>query len=296
MAKDLYESSNSVKELFEIASETAKMDTKRLLFEATEDELKETDKTQVAVTLANLSAAMVLTERGFLASGCAGFSLGEYAALCHAGIIPVADIFPLVKARGEFMEQASRAADTAAGKAGMTAIIGLSYDAAFAALGAAARADVYIANHTSPVQVVLAGTQEGLAAGGEALKAAGAKRVIPLKVSGPFHTPLLKSAQEKLSVYLQNISFGKPSITVYSNVTGKAIADEVEAKKLCVAQVTSPVLWVKEEAAILADNYGRYVEAGPGTVLKGLWKAFTEKVPCVGAGKLEDINQISGGN
>ncbi|MBN1524118.1 MAG: ACP S-malonyltransferase [Spirochaetales bacterium] len=295
MGRDLFEASAKVKELFVIASETTNLDTQKLLFEASEEELKETDKTQVAVTLMNLAAATVLEEHGIVPDGCAGFSLGEYSALCIAGIIEVKDLFPLVKMRGEFMEKASRNADTAGGNAGMAAVIGLAYDIAFQSLEQLHRSDVFIANHTSPVQVVLAGTQEGLAAGAEAVKAAGARRVIPLKVSGPFHTPLLQSAQEELEGLLSGITFRDPGKTVYSNVTGGRITSADEAKHLCVQQVTSSVLWVKEEQAIQADGYARYIEAGPGTVLKGLWKAFTDTSECRSAGKMEEIVQISEG-
>jgi [acyl-carrier-protein] S-malonyltransferase len=293
MGKDLWEHSQNVKELFTIASESTKIDVKKLLFEGTEQELRETDKTQVAVTLVNLAASMVLGEKGIKADGCAGFSLGEYSALCEAGILELKDLFPLVRARGEFMEKTSRSLDSATGKAGMTAIIGCRYEQALEILKNLGRSDVFLSNHTSPVQVVLGGTAEGLANAEDAFDAAGFRKIIPLKVSGPFHTPLLKPVQEQLSGLLQSCAFHDPQKPVYSNVTGTAIMSGNEARELCVAQVVSPVKWVLEEENIKKDGYDRFFETGPGSVLKGLWKAFTSDCICETAGKLEDLNKIT---
>jgi [acyl-carrier-protein] S-malonyltransferase len=295
MGKDLWEASPKVKELFDVAADTTKVDVKKLLFEGTEEELRETDKTQIAVTLVNLSASAVLGERGILSEGCAGFSLGEYSALCEAGVIALGDVFPIVKARGELMEKASRVCDGKAGKAGMTAVVGCSWEQANEVLGRLGRQDVFLSNHTSPTQVVLGGTPEGLAHAEDAFDAAGFRRLVPLKVSGPFHTPLIKSAQDDLAAFLASYSFNDPVKAVYSNVTGGRIESGKRARELAVEQVVSTLRWVDEEKSVLADGYERCLETGPGTVLKGLWKGFTTQFACASAGKLEDIRKIEGG-
>lgn len=292
MGKDLWEASDKVKTLFRQASEASGMDLAKLLFEGSEEDLKATDKTQIAVTLVNVAAGLACRERGIEPSGFAGFSLGEYTALYEAGVIRLEDLFPIVKTRGILMEKASRGADTAGGRAGMAAVIGLDYAGAQAALGGLAGEKVYLANYSSPTQVVLSGTAEGLAKAEAAFKAAGAKRFIVLKVSGPFHSPLLEEARLGLAEFLAKIPFADPVHPVYSNVSGKRVASGAEAREFCIRQVVSTVLWVEEEASILADGFQRCLEVGPGSVLAGLWKAFSKDVPCLPAGKQEEIAKL----
>jgi [acyl-carrier-protein] S-malonyltransferase len=292
MARDLFDSCAAVRELFSLAADTTGIDVKRLLFEGTEEELKETVNTQVAVTLANLSSAAVLAERGIHAQGAAGFSLGEFAALVETGVLTAAQIFPLVKRRGEFMASAAAALDRSAGEPGMAAVLGLSPDKVDEALARAAIPNLYGANYNSPNQVVISGTAAGLAAGIEALKAAGARRVVILKVSGPFHSPLLADAGRALEEALRAVEFRNPAKALFSNVTGALVGTGAEAKALAVRQVTAPVRWTTEEKAILDAGFDRLIEAGPGAVLAGLWGAFHDALPCHAAGKLDQIQQI----
>ncbi len=292
MVLDLYEASPEVRDIFALAHETTGVDVLELLTHGTEDQLKETVNTQISVTLANLSAAVVLRQRGVTAEGVAGFSLGEYAALAWAGVLPFEKIFPLVRQRGEFMAQAAQSLDRSAGDPGMAAVLGLSPEQVDAVLSKEGIPNLFGANYNSPVQVVISGTAEALKAGEAVLKAAGAKRVLPLKVSGPFHSPLLKSAAEALEQAVMNLSFADPQLELYSNVTGALVRTGTEAKSLAVRQVTSPVRWTTEEAALVAAGYTRVIEAGPGTVLTGLWKAQFPDAVCLPAGKLEQISQI----
>jgi [acyl-carrier-protein] S-malonyltransferase len=292
MGKDLWDASDKVKELFRQASAASGMELTRLLFEGSEEELKVTDKTQIAVTLVNVAAGLACRERGIEPAGFAGFSLGEYTALYEAGVLRLEDLFPIVKSRGLLMEKASRGADTAGGRAGMAAVLGLGYPQALAALETLQDEQVSLANYSSPSQVVLSGTAEGLAKAEAAFKAAGAKRFIVLKVSGPFHSPLLEEARRGLEEALAAYTFSDPVKPVYSNVTGKRIASGAEARQLCVRQVVSTVLWVDEESSLLADGFQRCLEVGPGSVLAGLWKAFSKDVPCLPAGKQEEIARI----
>jgi [acyl-carrier-protein] S-malonyltransferase len=293
MAEDLWKSSQKVKLLFESASDCSKMDMKRLLFDADETELKETNKTQIAVTLASLAASTVLKEYGVEAQGYAGFSLGEYSALHKAGVITLDDLFPIVKARGEIMERASRSADTGGGPAGMAAVIGLSKSEAVQLLENMKDTQIFLANHNSPTQIVLSGTDSALKKAEQVFKAAGARRVIRLRVSGPFHSGLILQAAEELKTFLNDFNFHDPVVPVYSNVTAAKIGSGEQAKELCVKQVISTVRWVDEEKALLTDGYTRFYEVGPGLVLRGLWGAFCSEYPCLPAGKLEDIRSES---
>ncbi|MBN1798081.1 MAG: ACP S-malonyltransferase [Spirochaetales bacterium] len=293
MAKDFWEASQKVKLLFEAASEYSGIDMKRLLFAADEAELKETDKTQIAVTLANLASSTVLKERGITVQGYAGFSLGEYSAFHEAGIIALQDLFPIVKARGEIMERVSRSADTEEGQAGMAAVIGLAKTEASRILKTLEAERIFLANHTSPTQIVLSGTSTALAKAEQVFKDAGARRVVRLRVSGPFHSPLIEQAALELKAFLADFVFHDPVAPVYSNVTAERVHGGDQAKELCIRQVVSTVRWVDEEKTLLSDGYTHFYETGPGSVLRGLWKAFCSEYPCLPAGKLEDIKTES---
>jgi [acyl-carrier-protein] S-malonyltransferase len=288
MGMDLWEASPKVRDLFQLASDAAGFDVRHTLSEGTAEELSATDKAQILITLVDLSAAAVLAERGIEPGGCAGFSLGEYAALCTAGVLGADPVFRIVKIRGELMERASRELDTAGGKPGMAAVLGLPAEKAAAV--AAGMEGVFVANHNSPVQLVLSGTAAGLSRAEELLKAAGAKRFIRLKVSGPFHSPLMEGARAAFEEALAGFAFADPILPVYSNVTAGPIATGAEARVLCGRQVISPVRWVDEEARLAADGFVDFREAGPGAVLTGLFKALRPDVDCRPAGTLEGIS------
>jgi [acyl-carrier-protein] S-malonyltransferase len=289
MARDLWERSARVKELFSRASDASGMDTKKLLFESSAEELKATDKTQVAITLASLCSSAYLQELGVKIEGCAGFSLGEYAALFESGVLAIGDVFPVVKMRGDIMEKAARALDSGGGAPGMAAVLGLPSEKAVSVVEGLAPDGVHIANHNSPVQVVISGTAAGLAKAEEALKAAGAKRLVRLSVSGPFHSPLMKQARVEYDAALAGVSFSDPVLPVYSNVTGRRIGSGAEARALCGEQIVSTVRWVAVEEALRADGFDRFLEAGPGTVLTGLMRALSPSLRCAPAGTAETI-------
>ncbi len=295
MGKDLYDESEAVRRLFEAASDTTEMDLRRLLFEGSDEDLKATDKTQIAITLVNLAAATVLAERDITAQASAGFSLGEYASLVQAGVLASEDVFAVVRRRGDCMERASRELDARfGGTAGMAAVLGLSFEDVCRTLESHGFEQVYPAIHNSPVQTVIAGAGEELGRAQKVLKEAGARRVMPLKVSGPFHTPLMESARVEFEEYLETVSFADPELPVYSNVTGSRVVSGREARALCIRQLVSTVRWVDEQRCLVADGYDELLEVGPGTVLEGLWKAFAKTedhgaVVCRPAGTIEDI-------
>jgi [acyl-carrier-protein] S-malonyltransferase len=289
MAKDLWEASHKVKDLFKKASDASGMEAEKLLFESSEEELKATDKTQVAITLASLCSSAVLKEKGILPQGCGGFSLGEYAALCEAGVVRLEDVFPIVKIRGALMEKAARSLDSQTGAPGMAAVLGISSEKVAAILEGLAASSVYLSNHNSPNQVVVSGTAAGLDKAEEALRAAGARRFVRLSVSGPFHSPLMADARKEFDEALAPFAFSNPSLPVYSNVTGRMIGTGSEAKGLCGSQLVSTVRWVAVEEALFADGFERFLEAGPGSVLCGLIRSLRADARCEQAGTLASI-------
>lgn len=283
-----------MKDIVRRASECTGVDLYKLLFYATDEELKSTDLAQIAITTVNIAAAATLAEHGVGCDGAAGFSVGEYAALYVAGVVGLEDVYALVKARGDAMAQASLKLHSSDGAPGMAAVIGLSYETV-KEVSSQRLHDVYVANYNSPTQIVIGSTAEGLKEAEKVLKDSGARRVIPLKVSGPFHTPLIREARECFQKFIADYNFADPKIPVYSNVTGARIQSGSEAKELCIRQITSTVRWVDDERAMLADGFERIVETGPGAVLTGLWKAVGDGVPCFPAGTYEQIQNLARG-
>jgi [acyl-carrier-protein] S-malonyltransferase len=295
MVQDLWRESQSVRELFAQASEETDLDCEHILFEGTDEELKKTENTQVAVTLANLSSMLFLEEHGVTSDLCAGFSLGEYSALVDSGVLDQKGIFKIVRRRGEIMARASGQASAGieAGPAGMAAVLGLDMDEAEPVLAALSAEDVYLANHSSPTQIVLAGSSDALDKADRLFEEAGALKFVRLKVSGPFHSPLMEQARLELSDYLRDVDFRDPTKPIFANVTGDRIPDGESARKLCSAQIVSPVRWVSSEEQIMALSCDQVIEAGPGKVLAGLWKSFTKKTRCQPAGTVDEIRSLA---
>jgi len=314
MAMDLLSSSsnNAVKSLFDTASEIFGKDAKELL-QSDVDTLKRTDVSQPAITLANLAAAAYLEEQGYVPAVCAGFSLGEYAALVCSGIIDSYDCLRLVKARGEAMQknsdrlreessQRSSGGDASAMPGmvtmpGMAAVVGLApaqVEELIAKWNAEGLKDLYAANINSPKQLVISGTAAALAEAETRFKEAGAKRVIRLQVAGPFHSPLMAESAMAFAPVLETVPFRDPVIPIFSNVTGKLIPSGAEAKKLALEQITNPVRWIEEEAAIAACGIKACLEVGPGKVLQGLWRDSGNDIPCFAAGTADEILKIGG--
>jgi [acyl-carrier-protein] S-malonyltransferase len=289
MGRDFYDTSKAVRELFELASDASGIDLRRLLFEGSEDELKQTRNTQVAVALIGAAAALNAREHGLYAAGAAGFSVGEWPALAEAGVVSSEAMFRLVAERGRLMDEAGNRS----GGSTMSAILFLAPAAIEAAIKGAGLSQVWIANYNSPTQSVISGTEKDVAAAEEILKAAGAKRVVRLKVSGAFHSPIMAWARDGFAEAVADVEFKDPGMALYSNVTGKRIGSGAEAKKLAVDQIVSPVRWIDEEAAINAAGYAQLLETGPGNVLAGLWKSVAGGAPCLPAGTLDQIAAMS---
>ncbi len=289
MARDFYETSKAVRDLFALASDASAMDLKKLMFEGSEEDLKQTRSTQIAVALAGVASATCAREHGVLPDGCAGFSVGEWPALAEAGVVSYGDMFRLVAERGRLMEEAGKRS----GGSTMSAVLSLSPEAIEEAIRKAGLANVWVANYNSPTQSVISGTEADVAAAEQAVKAAGAKRAIRLKVSGAFHSPIMAYARDGFAEAVAGVSFGDPKIALFSNVTGRRISGGSEAKALAVSQIVSPVRWIDEEAAILEEKPIFCAETGPGTVLGGLWKSVGGDVPCYPFGTLDQVAAIT---
>ena len=294
MGKDLWEKYDSVKELFVLASDICGKDMKALLFEGSAEDLKETQNTQTSMTLVSLSVRRAMKDEGIVSSCSAGVSLGEFSAMTDAGIVSEEDTFRLVSRRGEIMMEAGRKAIEDLGAVGMGAVMGLDFETVDSVVKESGVPNVFAANNNSPIQVVISGTTDGIAGVQDALKAAGAKRVIPLKVSGPFHTPLLSSGKPAFTEFLATLDFKDPVKDFYSNVTGTVVTTGAEARELSVRQMVSPVQWLVIEKNIASSGVSRVAECGPGNVLTGLWKKSGMEQEAFACGTLDGMNTFLG--
>ena len=268
MGKDLYDNNETAKELFDKANEILGFNITEIMFNGTAEELKETKVTQPAVFLHSVISAIALGEE-FTPDVVAGHSLGELSALTAAGALTFEDGLRLVSARAFAMQKACEAAPST-----MAAIIALpdeKVESICAEITAGGNL-VVAANYNCPGQIVISGTNEGVSLACEALKAAGAKRALPLSVGGAFHSPLMQPAKEELEAAILATTFSAPRCPVYQNVDAKPHTDPEEIKSNLIAQLPSPVLWTASVQNMLADGVSEFTECGPGNVLQGLIK------------------------
>jgi [acyl-carrier-protein] S-malonyltransferase len=291
MGKDLHDADPEARAIFQAASDAAGFDLPAVLFSGTEDELKRTSIAQVALAAVEASFAAALRKRGVVPSAVAGFSLGEWPAIAAAGCIPVDAMLGLVAARGRLMDEAGERS----GGSGMAAVMGLSPDQVAEALAAGGVAEAWVANRNAPTQTVISGSDAGLVAAEPVLKAAGAKRVIRLKVSGAFHSPIMRPAYDAFVGLLDGVSFADPKVDFYSNVTGGLVRSGAEIKRLAGEQILGSVRWIDEEAAMAANGVRSCIEVGPGTVLAGLMKAAVPEVHCAPCGTVAEIEAVVAG-
>ena len=273
MGKDLYENSPEAKELFEKANEILGFRITDLMFNGTDEDLKQTKVTQPAIFLHSVILAKSLTEKPDMV---AGHSLGEFSALVANGALSFEDGLRLVHARALAMQKACEARPST-----MAAILGLPDETVEKALEEID--DVVVpANYNSPGQIVISGTIEGVTAACEKLKAAGAKRALPLKVGGSFHSPLMEPARQELADAIKNTHFSKPICPVYQNVNAKPVSDPEEIKQNLIDQLTASVRWTQTVQNMLADGASSFLEIGPGSVLQGLIKKVSTEVETAG--------------
>ncbi|MGY6560443.1 MAG: ACP S-malonyltransferase [Nitritalea sp.] len=264
MGKELYEAHESVRTLFKQADELLGFALTATMFEGTAEALKQTKVTQPAVFLHSVAAALTLP--AFQPEMVAGHSLGEFSALTAAGALRFEDALSLVYQRALAMQEACEI-----NPSGMAAILGLE-DAKVEEICAQVDGIVVAANYNCPGQLVISGTNEAVAAACEALKAAGAKRALPLPVGGAFHSPLMAPAQEKLERAIEKTTFHTPSCPIYQNVSARGTTDIAVIKENLKAQLTGPVRWTQSVQQMIADGATSFTECGPGNVLQGLVK------------------------
>ncbi|HYG69631.1 MAG TPA: ACP S-malonyltransferase [Anaeromyxobacteraceae bacterium] len=268
MGKDLHDRFPEARAVFEAVDAALGEPLSRLCFEGPEDQLKLTANTQPAILTVSAAAAAVLAARGIRADLVAGHSLGEYSALVAAGAVSAADAAKAVRARGSFMQEA-----VPAGKGAMSAVLGLPPAAVAEACAAAAGETGQVcapANYNEPGQTVIAGEAGAVERAGAKLKEAGAKRVLPLPVSAPFHCALMTPVKPRLEAVLRGIAWRAPAQPVVTNVEARPNADTARIVPLLVEQVTAPVRWIECVEELRRQGVTRFVEVGPGKVLSGL--------------------------
>ena len=266
MGKDLYESNALAKELFDKADETLGFKITDIMFAGTDEQLKETKVTQPAVFLHSVIQALCLGE-AFNPDMVAGHSLGEFSALVASGALSFEDGLKLVAARANAMQKACEA-----NPGTMAAIIGLS-DEKVEEVCASVSTDnniVVAANYNCPGQLVISGNIDAVNKACEKMKEAGAKRALPLKVGGAFHSPLMQPAKDELQAAIEKTTFKIPKCPVYQNVDAKAHTDATEIKSNLIAQLTSSVRWTTSVQAMIAAGANDFTECGPGTALQGM--------------------------
>ncbi len=281
MGKDFYESSKTAKAVYELAGEAAGLDVARLCFTENED-LNITEYTQVAMLATEVAILKVLEERGLSADCAAGLSLGEYGALAAAGVMELSQLFYLVRRRGIYMQEAYPVGGA------MTAVLGLDADR-IRRICEETEGIVSIANDNCPGQIVISGEEAAVQAASLKLKEAGAKRCVPLKVSGPFHSSLLAGAGEKLAVSLEQISVKRPRIPYVCNVEAAYVTEAEPIKGLLARQVCSSVRWRESMELMLGDGVDTFIEIGPGKTLAGFLKKMSPSAKVINVGKTEDL-------
>ena len=282
MGRDFYEQTETGRKVFDQASELLGFSMPELVFEPN-DRLDITEYTQAAMVTTSIAMMKVFTERtGIRPDVAAGLSLGEYCALAAAGVMSDADAITTVRQRGILMQQA-----VPVGIGSMAAVLGMEASAIEEVL--ASMDDVQIANYNCPGQIVISGKKEAVEAAAESLKTAGAKRVIPLKVSGPFHSRMLTEAGKKLGQVLENVSVSKPQIPYVANVTAQYVTDAESVKPLLEKQVSSSVRWQQSVEMMIADGVDTFIEIGPGKTLSGFMKKINRNVTVLNIEKMEDV-------
>ena len=284
MGKDFYENSPLARDIYDRASECLKLDMRALCFEEN-DLLDQTEYTQAAMVTTCLAMTAVLNEQGAEADVTAGLSLGEYCAIAEAGAMDLLDAIRLVRVRGQLMQHTAPT-----GEGAMAAVLGMDADQIDAVIEPIA--NVTVANYNCPGQIVITGGTAGIEQASKTLKEAGAKRVVSLNVSGPFHSPMLRSAGEKLGKELSAVQLGELKIPYVTNVTAEYVTDNSEIRELLTRQVYSPVRWEQSIRKMIAQDVDTFVEIGPGRTLTGFLRKIDRNVTVYQVNTWEDSKQI----
>lgn len=284
MGKDFYENSETAKALFDKASELLQLDMKALCFEEN-DKLDITEYTQAALVTTCLAMTAVVKEQGLTPDVTAGLSLGEYCAIATAGGMKEEDAICLVRKRGLLMQEA-----VPTGVGAMAAVLGMTGEEIEQVIEG--MDGVSIANYNCPGQIVITGLAQAVTDASAKLTEAGAKRVIPLKVSGPFHSAMLTEAGQKLGEALEHVELAPLQIPYVTNVTAKYVTDIKETKALLVKQVAAGVRWEQSVRNMIAQGVDTFVEIGPGKTLAGFMKKIDKDVAMYNIETLEDVSKV----
>jgi len=291
MAKDVYDTGGHAVALFEEASEILGFDVADMVFTTNAETLARTENCQPALLVASLALLDTLRERKQVkVTGAAGLSLGEYTALTALESIDFADAVRLVRKRGELMEESARGQDT-----GMASVIGLESAAVedvCARVTASGVGVVVPANYNSPGQVAISGSKAALDKAGEELKAAGARRVLPLAVSGAFHSPFMDAAKKGLETALAEVALRNPMAKFVNNADAAVVTDPEMIRESLARQVVSPVKWEQSCRLVVGQGDMIFYEIGPGKVCSGLMKRIAPEATVVSVNSLADIEQL----
>lgn len=286
MGRDFYDAIPECRKVYEQASEVTGLDIPALCFEENEN-IHITEYTQIAMLTTEAAILTALEQAGRTPAVSAGLSLGEYGALIASGVMGKEDAFRVIRARGIYMQEAVPTGGA------MAAVLGLDIPAIEQACEQT-EGIVSIANYNCPGQIVITGEAAAVTAAGDRCKEAGAKRVVPLKVSGPFHSQMLTGAGEKLGLELEKVTISDFTIPYVANVTADYVTDKAVVKDLLIRQVSSPVRWQQTIERLLADGYDEFVEIGPGRTLAGFMRKINRDVKTVNIEKMEDYRAYVG--
>lgn len=284
MGKDFYDTCREAKEIFELAGSVTGLDMKALAFEENE-QLNVTEYTQIAMLATEVAIWKVLDGKGIKADVCAGLSLGEYGALAVSEVMELKDLFRIIRKRGIYMQEAYPTGGA------MMAVLGMEASKV-EEICEATEGIVSIANYNCPGQIVITGQEQAVQSAAEKLTQAGAKRCVPLKVSGPFHSSLLQGAGEKLFEELAPIAIRKPVIPYLSNVTADYVTEAEPIKELLKKQVSSSVRFQQSVERMIHDGVDTFIEIGPGKTLSSFIRKVSREVKVYNIDKLEDLDRV----
>lgn len=284
MGKDFYEQIPVCREMFELAGRASGLDVAALCFEENE-QINITEYTQIAMLATEVAMLKAIEEKGLKPDVTAGLSLGEYGALAAGGVMSAEDVFKVVRKRGIYMQEAVPEGGA------MVAVLGLD-TAVIEEICEQTSGIVTIANYNCPGQIVITGEIDAVQAAVEKLTAAGARRCVPLKVSGPFHSPLLKGAGEKLAKELENVEINDIKIPYIANVTADYVTDKSMVKSLLEKQVSSSVKWQQTIERMITDGVDTFVEIGPGKTLSGFMRKINKEMKVYNVEKVEDLEKL----
>lgn len=284
MGKDFFDQFAEARQIYELAGTSAGLDVKTLCFEE-DDRLNITEYTQIAMLATEAAILKTAMAQGIRADVCAGLSLGEYGALAAAGVMAPVDYFRIVRKRGILMQEAYPSGGA------MTAVLGAD-TLKIQEICEETEGIVSIANYNCPGQIVITGEKEAVDQVAERGKEAGAKKCVPLKVSGPFHSILLKEAGEQLGKELAGVNLKDPSIPYVSNVTAEYVTDAGPVKELLAKQVSSPVRWQQSVELMIRDGVDTFIEIGPGKTLTGFLRKIDKDVKGLNIETVEDLKRV----